>query len=849
MVLRTVRADRDTDPDISDIAALTPSDGDLLRYDTDGTRYSGVQPSALSIIPTGATVGQTLAALTGDEINVKAGWGGVGAAGDTVLAADGITIVSGTDDTAAFLRAIVAAKLTTPPRPIKIPPGKYSLDARLFVGAVTSDIKFFGLDRDDCVLVFTLSDFNLAPFEFVGTITSLASATALTVAADRGDTTITVTSTAGISDGQYVVIQDPSQPVIERESGTTVCDTGQTVRVRNVLSATELELFTACEFNYPITTTKVRIIAGVHGLTFMNLGFVFTNSTDVGCFSLFRVIEPRFEYLRFKGMVGDAIRGDHCINGIFHHIEMDDFDNSDTTTPYGINLVNGSTGNSIDFVRQRGGRHLVDGGASAGNVESHNNYVGPNCLARDMYAAGFGTHSGTRGWVFDSPKTIGRTVPTAGSGAGNAHGVQIRGRYHLVNNPIGVGCDIGYYDVYGDNNRCVGGRMRACRIGASVEKAHYSQIDGLCFDDSIEDDVLIDPDGAAMPGLVLRNVRGKGSPSNASLRLAAGQTWDPDWEVSGYRTDASTPTSNVPSTVLRPAYLEFAATATLYKPSGLQGAFVEVIGAGGGGGGGARVASGTQASGGSGGGGGSRAAAWFDAADLSDETTITINATGTAGTGATSDGVAGGNGGAGGNAVFGSNLLIGYGGGGGAGGQVAGNSGGGGGAGTQGVGGSATSVTAGAAGSTGGIIGGSGATGGNNTTNAAASGSGGVNGSAGLAGGSAQADGGGGGGSGGGIASSPANTAGGNGGRCLGYYANIAGGSSANGATPADSKTGAGAGGAGGGSNAAGVGYVGGSGAPAGGGGGGGGSAVGGNGGAGGTGGAAIVRIWMFYEN
>lgn len=40
MAVSVVRADRDTDPDIADIAALEPSDGDMLYWATGGTRYN-----------------------------------------------------------------------------------------------------------------------------------------------------------------------------------------------------------------------------------------------------------------------------------------------------------------------------------------------------------------------------------------------------------------------------------------------------------------------------------------------------------------------------------------------------------------------------------------------------------------------------------------------------------------------------------------------------------------------------------------------------------------------------------------------------------------------------------------
>ena len=46
MVVRTVRADRDTDPDIADIAALEPSDGSMLYWASGGTRYNTTASAA-----------------------------------------------------------------------------------------------------------------------------------------------------------------------------------------------------------------------------------------------------------------------------------------------------------------------------------------------------------------------------------------------------------------------------------------------------------------------------------------------------------------------------------------------------------------------------------------------------------------------------------------------------------------------------------------------------------------------------------------------------------------------------------------------------------------------------------
>lgn len=68
-----VALDRDasTAPDIEDIEALNPSNFDVLQYRTGGTRYNGVQPSALSTMSSIGYVLRPLADRGSDYVNAK----------------------------------------------------------------------------------------------------------------------------------------------------------------------------------------------------------------------------------------------------------------------------------------------------------------------------------------------------------------------------------------------------------------------------------------------------------------------------------------------------------------------------------------------------------------------------------------------------------------------------------------------------------------------------------------------------------------------------------------------------------------------------------------------------------
>lgn len=83
-----------SEPSLADIAALNPSNYDVIQWLDDGTRYNGIQPSALAVTATGSTTPRTLATRFAHVINVL----DYGATGN-----------GSTDDTAAILAATAAA--------------------------------------------------------------------------------------------------------------------------------------------------------------------------------------------------------------------------------------------------------------------------------------------------------------------------------------------------------------------------------------------------------------------------------------------------------------------------------------------------------------------------------------------------------------------------------------------------------------------------------------------------------------------------------------------------------------------------------------------------------------------
>lgn len=124
MAVSVVRADRDTDPDVADIAALEPSDGDMLYWATGGTRYNtvssssymrgllstasaaalGTVVSALSVTATGGTTSDSLA----DHLNYIVRPEKNGAVGDGVKGYSGVATASDqtfTDSAAAWTAA------------------------------------------------------------------------------------------------------------------------------------------------------------------------------------------------------------------------------------------------------------------------------------------------------------------------------------------------------------------------------------------------------------------------------------------------------------------------------------------------------------------------------------------------------------------------------------------------------------------------------------------------------------------------------------------------------------------------------------------------------------------------
>lgn len=821
----------------------SPDATDEFGYDFANTRWffeqtpyvgsDAVIHAGSTIAPAGGTVGKTLAA-----------W--LAVPGVRVSGFTGADATGATSSDAAALAAIAYAK-SSGLKKVIFDAGRWLINnGRLLSAESTGGLIMCGEGIDRTTIVHAT---NTELFYLLGTDTDIGSGVDITVATNIGDNEITITSTTGLTAGQYIILQDPTQTLTSNESGAEVCDVGQMTRIREVVDGTTLRLHGTCLFAYT-TSAEVRPLTMVNGFTVEDMTIEWDGTGAPNCISLFQVADINIRRVRFKGQEGDCFRTDDCTNIVVDECKFIDLQNGVGLSPYGINLARGTSNAVITKCFQRGGRHLITNVASTSGIESADVTVS-NCIAAETSSAGFDTHQGARNWQF-----IGNTTIMSGKedAADRGDGIQIRGRYCYIKGHRSIGCYRGISLFYGERNIAEGCFDWNCRIGVNIVESPYNEIRGHRSIDPIQNGVLIDTNGDAMPGLRLYDFEVKGNPSGAAFETDA---WKTSWRARHLvADDASTKFTGFPNASGLPSCEELTGSGDLEMPPGCTSLLVECIGGGGGGGGGARTASGNASSGGGGGGGSSRAVALFRSADLTWPVAYSVGAAGTAGTGATSDGVAGGNGGSGGTTSFGATpYLRAFGGGGGAGGQLAGNSGGGGGAGAFSAGAASTSATGGAAGNTGGVAGGSGAAAGGATAaigNGGGTGGGGAgtaNGAIGNTGGPSSA-GCGGGGSGGGVSTGPAAFDGGAGGRATGTYTAATGGTAAGPGAAGGSLPGKhGAGGAGGASNAAGVGGAGGAGGSYGGGGGGGGSAVGGNGGAGGLGGAGLIRVFYFYDN
>lgn len=241
------------------------------------------------------------------------------------------------------------------------------------------------------------------PGTFQGTIRAQGTytdvdVTTLTVDAAAGDTSLTVTSTTGISVGDYLLLGSDRAYMDATLIHDNVRYRGEIVRVKTVTDGTHLALYGFVQDNYAVTNA-----ASLKGITYLDgvgMSNLTIENTDQGNHNSDFVYLLACRNFRFENLwlsYGDnvGIHLDHCRDGVVAHSVFKDFtdDSANSRFGYGI-LLNRATENvTVDACQFDRLRHSVTTNGSDNKRGVPRNCTISGCAAIHMTNAAFDTHN------------------------------------------------------------------------------------------------------------------------------------------------------------------------------------------------------------------------------------------------------------------------------------------------------------------------------------------------------------------------------------------------------------------------------------------------------------------------
>lgn len=458
------------------------SSAQTIRFNVDPV------PSVYAALSTDAAdAGKALDARGGPPVSVGTGEVGQGAitptAGrlstvrnpalrDFVTARDFDVQGNGTsDDTTGLLAATEAARNSG--KALIVPAGKYKVSARIVVLGNTNPLVLRGDGPG-------LTEFQMAA-SFVPPVIEgtgvLGAAVAVTAAASPGASGLTVASTTGITEGQYVRLIDPDQP-FNGSANVVICYASEWVRVLAVTSTTTLTFYNRLEYGYGLNATVRKLTpCGKLDLAQFSIRNMFpgTQAATARGISATYFNGLRIRDVDMRDMDATCVQAGRGVNVLAKDMEF--LDTHDIERPPLYCFQTSSTQNVLaSGLRARYGRHVTDaGGDTTYGLASHMHFSG--CVATDMTASGFGSHHGVRHVTYNDCHVFGsRDV----ADPYETSGFQIRS----IDTEI-VGCtvdnvtDHGVYVPYNaDRCRVVGGRFSRCDIGVEIDGSQDCFIGG-----------------------------------------------------------------------------------------------------------------------------------------------------------------------------------------------------------------------------------------------------------------------------------------------------------------------------------------------------------------------------------
>lgn len=425
------------------------------------------------------------------------------------------------DDTTAIKNATDDARNAG--RAVYIPAGTYKVSNSITTAGNSNRLVLFG--DGPGLTEFTMAAGMTNPV--VSAIGALGTAIAVTSASSPGDYILTITSTAGLSAGQYVRLIDSTQPIYGLSTRTAVSYASEWARIKSIVSSTQIKLHQRLDFGYS-TSAMVRALTTSDAFD-LSL-FSIRNLTPGTLAATARGISAtywadlRISDVGFKDMDAHAIniiRGVGAIVESVSFLNTLDIENA-ANTPYCI-IASSSQDVGVQNARSRYGRHLFDaGGDTTYGVASRLHIA--DSIAVEHSASGFGTHAGAIRTTFENCH-VHAPFPTAAdlSITYETSGFQIRGYdTEIIDCTASGQPNRGVYAVYGaDRCRVIGGRFTDCDVGVEFEDSDDCFIGGDALIENPDTNGIVFTRNAAyasaMTKVTVGDIRITGNPSSAGI--------------------------------------------------------------------------------------------------------------------------------------------------------------------------------------------------------------------------------------------------------------------------------------------------------------------------------------------
>jgi hypothetical protein len=455
-----------------------------------------------------------------------------------------------TNDSTAFANAASDAA----GKPIYAPAGTYRLTTTPFTS--TTPITLIGAGKGQTI-------FQIEGVPLATTTGSIGSAVNITVSVVVGATTLTMTSTTGISAGDYLILKDAGQVLAGTNDSAYAGHVGEVVRVKSVDSGTVVTLYGECEQAMTASGSNVQ----VRKLTLVN-GFCLENctvrnpnpATYTGAagrgLDIKYIKNVHLRNVEFSQLDDDGARLESCIGFRVENCDFNDMTNTGGRTPYGVHANNATVDGIIAHCRQRGGRHLfTTGGADSEIGPAH--ILVSHCQGMESTSAPFDTHPAGRYITFSHCESHAQN----GVGWGNIRSPKTRVlNARCVGGSAAVGINLG-----GTASECIvdGGQIRGVSVGVNVEAedtiVERMQISGTTRGVRVRANIDNDVGKAAITKARIRDIEIVGNPSTAGVQLEGTETVTKIAERI-YAPDATTP--------ITPAIPTITAASALTLPIG-----------------------------------------------------------------------------------------------------------------------------------------------------------------------------------------------------------------------------------------------------------------------------------------